>query len=180
MHVPPHSPGPCEPALALRQRSGPGRLTPYIHTYIPTYIAYLYTYHCGSHHVRESSRMILGRRPPPWESLNRRRISHSHSLYSHSHLLGRWTNCLIRTPSVESNLCVASRAFVPSPKVRSPPRRYPTLHVQVKSLRTDPGSGSTRTRIQRTCDSFVPSGCRGLHALAKHWGHQDRQVHRHS
>ena len=117
----------------------------------PNPVSYIYTYHCGSHHVRESSRMILGRRPPPWESLNRRRISHSHSLYSHSHLRGRWTNRRVRTPSVGSNLCVASRAFVP--RVRKSevhPEGIQLSHVQLKSLPTDPGSGSTRTRISLT------------------------------
>ena len=146
------------PTAALRAREA-GAIHIHTHTYTHTYIhTHTYTYHCGPHHAGESGRTILGRRPPPQESLNRRRISHSHSLYSHSHLPERWTNRRVRTPSVESNLCVASRAFVPSPKVRSPPRRYPTLHVQVKSLRTDPGSGSTRTRIQRLRVPASPEG----------------------
>ena len=94
----------ASPHLPHGSAPGPGgRRHTYTHTHTHTHIhTYIYTYHRGSHHAWRTGRTILGRRPPPWESLNRRRISlHSHSLYSHSHLRGRWTNCLIRTPSVE-------------------------------------------------------------------------------
>ena len=51
MHVPLHSLGPCEPALAPRQRSGPGRLAPYIYTHIHIHThTYTHTYiHTHTH-----------------------------------------------------------------------------------------------------------------------------------
>ena len=140
------------PTAALRAREA-GAIHIHTHTYTHTYIhTHTHTYHCGPHHVGESGRTILGRRPPPQESLNRRRISHSHSLYSHSHLRGRWTNCLIRTPSVERPNRTFALLLVRSCQVQSPKSKVSNSRSSAPDLThllpngPDPGPGSTIER----------------------------------